>query len=140
VSITPDPSRSESWNRGRYLAEAVSHCAKCHTPRDQLGVLRSDKACAGAKEGPEGKLASNITPYKETGIGTWSQSGLVYALQMGMVPDGDFLGDLMGMAIVHYQELPDEDLEAITKYVLSLPPIVNQVREKEAKNSEDFDR
>ena len=28
--ITPDPSRSASWNRGRYLTEAVAHCAECH--------------------------------------------------------------------------------------------------------------
>jgi hypothetical protein len=56
-----------------------------------------------------------------------------------MVPNGDFLGDLMGMAIEHYQKLPDEDLEAIAEYVLSLPPIVNQVREKKAKSTDDSD-
>ena len=137
--ITPDPSRSASWNRGRYLTEAVAHCAECHTPRNQLGVLRSDLAYAGAKEGPEGKLTPNITPDQETGIGGWSQDDLVYALQTGMVPNGDFLGNLMGMAIEHYQELPDEDLEAIAEYILSLPPIVNQVRGKKAKSTDDFD-
>ena len=45
----------------------------------------------------------------------------------------------MGMAIEHYQELPDKDLEAIAEYILSLPPIVNQVREKKAKSTDDFD-
>ena len=104
-----------------------------------MGVLRSDLAYASAKEGPEGKLTPNITPDKETGIGGWNQDDLVYALQTGMVPNGDFLGNLMGMAIEHYQELPDEDLEAIAEYVLSLPPIVNQVREKKAKSTDDFD-
>ena len=104
-----------------------------------MGVLRSDLAYAGAKKGPEGKLTPNITPDKETGIGGWNQDDLVYALQTGMVPNGDFLGNLMGMAIEHYQELPDKDLEAIAEYVLSLPPIVNQVREKKAKSTYDFD-
>ena len=137
--ITPDPSRSASWNRGRYLTEAVAHCAECHTPRNQLGVLRSDLAYAGAKEGPEGKLTPNITPDQETGIGGWNQDDLVYALQTGMVPNGDFLGNLMEMAIEHCQELPDKDLEAIAEYILSLPPIVNQVREKKAKSTDNFD-
>ena len=39
--ISPDPSRGAAWNRGRYLAEAVSHCAECHSPRDMLGGIRS---------------------------------------------------------------------------------------------------
>ena len=63
----------------------------------------------------------------------------MYALQTGMVPNGDFLGDLMGMAIEHYQKLTDEDLKAIAEYVLSLPPVINQIREKKAKSTDDFD-
>ena len=102
-------------------------------------MLRSDLAYAGAKGGPEGKLKPNIAPDQETGIGGWNQDDLVYALQTGMVPNGDFLGNLMGMAIEHCQELPDKDLEAISEYILSLPPIVNQVREKKAKSTDDFD-
>ena len=56
-----------------------------------------------------------------------------------MSPNGNFLGDLMGMAVEHYQKLPDEDLEAIAEYRFSLPPIVNQVREKKAESTDDFD-
>ena len=56
-----------------------------------------------------------------------------------MSPNGDFLGDLMGMAVEHYQKLPDEDLEAIAEYRFSLPPIVNQVSEKKAESTDDFD-
>jgi mono/diheme cytochrome c family protein len=32
-----DPSRSAEWNRGAYLAEALSDCSGCHTPRNALG-------------------------------------------------------------------------------------------------------
>jgi mono/diheme cytochrome c family protein len=127
--LLDDPKQSSSWNRGRYLTEAVAHCGECHTPRNLLGALRPELAYAGSKEGPEGELAPNITPDPETGIGKWSASDLTYALQTGMVPDGDFLGGLMGKAIEHYQELPESDLQAISEYLLSLPPITNQVRE-----------
>jgi mono/diheme cytochrome c family protein len=33
-----DPSKSDEWNRGAYLAEAVADCAGCHTPRNFLGA------------------------------------------------------------------------------------------------------
>ena len=63
----------------------------------------------------------------------------MYALQTGMLPNGDFLGNLMRIAVEHYQKLPDEDLEVIAEYSFSLPPIVNQVHEKKAESTDDFD-
>jgi mono/diheme cytochrome c family protein len=35
--IRPDPARDAAWNRGRYLVEAVGHCAECHSARNMLG-------------------------------------------------------------------------------------------------------
>src|ERR1700731_4161493 len=32
----PDPSQSAEWNRGAYLAEGLSHCGGCPTPRNLL--------------------------------------------------------------------------------------------------------
>ena len=32
-----NPSKSAEWNRGAYLADAVSDCSGCHTPRNALG-------------------------------------------------------------------------------------------------------
>ena len=29
--------KSEEWNRGAYLAQGISHCGACHTPRNALG-------------------------------------------------------------------------------------------------------
>ena len=134
--LEPDPTQTASWNRGRYLTEAVAHCGECHTPRNLMGALRTDLAYAGAEEGPEGESAPNITPDPETGIGDWSKADLVYALEVGMLPDGDFVGGLMGLAVNHYQQLPPEDLDAIAEYLQSLPPIVNQVGpRKEATDS-----
>ena len=30
----PDPSKSEHWNRGRFLVTGPGHCGACHTPRN----------------------------------------------------------------------------------------------------------
>ena len=37
-----DPSKSAQWNRGAYLAEAVSDCGGCHTPRNALGAEKAE--------------------------------------------------------------------------------------------------
>ena len=44
----PDPNKSAEWNRGAYLAEGLSHCGACHTPRNLLGAERPSAAYTGA--------------------------------------------------------------------------------------------
>jgi mono/diheme cytochrome c family protein len=34
----PSPDHDAQWNRGAYIAEALSHCSACHTPRNPLGA------------------------------------------------------------------------------------------------------
>jgi mono/diheme cytochrome c family protein len=46
--FAPRPNKSAEWNRGAYLAEGLSHCGACHTPRNALGAERPAKAYAGA--------------------------------------------------------------------------------------------
>src|SRR5258708_40048488 len=43
-----DRSKSAAWNRGAYLAEGLSHCGGCHTPRNALGAEKRGDAYAGA--------------------------------------------------------------------------------------------
>lgn len=122
----PDESRSKQWNRGAYLVTAMAHCGECHTPRTRFGSPMADLAYAGAKDGPDGESMPNITPDKETGIGKWSRSELVYYLSKGMLPDGDFAGSRMASAIEDGLEyLSEEDLDAIAEFIMTLPPIEN---------------
>jgi mono/diheme cytochrome c family protein len=44
----PNTSKSAEWNRGAYLAEGLSHCGGCHTPRNALGAEKVNDAYAGA--------------------------------------------------------------------------------------------
>jgi hypothetical protein len=92
---------------------------------------------AGSKEGPEGELAPNITPDKETGIGSWNMVDISYFLQNGMKPDGNDVQGLMGDVIeLGYQHLLEEDLDSLAEYLLSLTPISNELRTDSAENSE----
>ena len=90
--------------------------------------------CAGSKEGPEGERAPNITPSKETGIGSWNKVDITYFLQNGMKPDGDDVQGLMGEVIeLGYQHLLEEDLDALAEYLASLLPISNDLKPEAQK-------
>lgn len=125
----PDPSKSESWNRGAYISQALAHCGECHTPRTFMGATDDDMYYAGSVEGPEGELAPNITPHEATGIGSWSVPDMVWFLQTSFKPDGNDAQGLMGELVEHgYRYLQESDLEAIAEYLRSLPPIDNEVK------------
>jgi mono/diheme cytochrome c family protein len=49
----PDASKGQSadWNRGRYLANALGHCAECHTPRGPFGQMDVSKTLQGSTLG-----------------------------------------------------------------------------------------
>ncbi|VEA73233.1 Gluconate 2-dehydrogenase cytochrome c subunit precursor [Serratia rubidaea] len=81
--LQPDPAKSDQWNRGRYLVEALAHCGTCHTPRTLTMGMDEDNAFAGGDLG--GWTAYNITPDQRAGIGSWSQQELVDYLKTGNV-------------------------------------------------------
>src|SRR4029079_1996960 len=37
-AVQTDATRSEMWNRGAYLVEALGHCGACHSPRNALAA------------------------------------------------------------------------------------------------------
>jgi len=131
-AFEPAPSKSEAWNRGAYLVTGPGHCGECHTPRTLTGGLDTSLRLAGSTDGPEGELAPNITPDPRTGIGEWSAVDLAWYLETGIKPDGDDTQGLMAEVIEHgYAHLPQSDLRAIAEYLLSLPPIANEVKAPE---------
>jgi len=119
----PDPARSRLWNRGAYLVLGPGHCAECHTPRGWLGQLDWSRPFAGNPQGPDGKPVPNITSDPEKGIGRWSIDQIMFYLEYGMRPDGDFAGGAMAKVIENgTAKLPPEDRRAIATYLKSLPP------------------
>ncbi|MGE0651812.1 MAG: c-type cytochrome [Alphaproteobacteria bacterium] len=127
--MAPDPSRSAEWNRGRYLADGLAHCAECHTPRNMFGALDRRRWMAGnAKgEGPEGEAVPNITSQEESGIGKWTVDEIAESLKSGMLPDGDSFGSLMADVVEHgTAKLSDADRRAIAVYIKSVPPLAGR--------------
>jgi mono/diheme cytochrome c family protein len=119
--LTPVQAQSAEWNRGRYLAEAVVHCQECHTPRNLLGGLKTDRGYSGNPEGPDGQKVPNITGDAERGIGRWSVEDVANLLRTGQTPDFDFVGAGMGDVVKGTAALSDSDRRAIAVYIKSLP-------------------
>ncbi|WP_395540113.1 c-type cytochrome [Neotabrizicola sp. sgz301269] len=108
-------------DRGRYLAEALSHCAECHTPRDMLGGLETTRWLAGAADpsDPTGKgRVPNITPAKLS----WSEEEIVAYLTTGFTPEYDSVGGHMAHVVENYAKLPVEDAVAVAAYLKRVEP------------------
>lgn len=117
----PDPTRSEAWNRGAYLVLGPGHCGECHTPRSWYGVLDPTRAFTGGRLGKE--VFPNITRDPVKGIGQWTAADLRAFLQIGIKPDGDFVGGDMAKVVSNgTARLPEADREAIVEFLLSLNP------------------
>ena len=123
----PDAGLDPQLARGRYLADALTHCGACHTPRTMLGGSDDDLYLAGNAQGPEGEKVPNITPDKATGIGDWSEGDLLFLLKAGMMPDGDVVSGSMAEVVQestrHYT---DEDIAALIAWMGAIPAIENK--------------
>ena len=102
--------------RGEYLVQGPAHCAECHAQRDIAGGVR-DRRLSGNSRGPEGAKVPSITA---TQLQNWTEEDLIFYLEIGMTPDGDFSGGHMAAVIEHGTGyLPTEDLKAIAAYLKS---------------------
>ncbi|MGO4574312.1 c-type cytochrome [Microvirga sp. 2TAF3] len=107
--------------RGRYLALAAD-CAACHTMPD------AKQPFAGGRpiETPFGiVVAPNITPDRETGIGSWTDEEFDAALRRGKRPDGSRL--YPAMPYPSFTKMSKEDVLAIRAYLATIEPVRNHV-------------
>ncbi|KGM47394.1 c-type cytochrome [Pseudooceanicola atlanticus] len=110
---------TEQVERGRYLVEALGHCAECHTPRNALGGLDTDRWLGGAPS-PDGRgSVPNITP----GGLDWSEVDIAAYLKSGFTPEFDSAGGEMAEVVQNMSNLTDDDLAAIAAYLKAVPPV-----------------
>src|SRR5436190_15777454 len=123
----PPAMASDSAARGEYIVRNVAVCGGCHSAseRDPDGPL------SGGREFRDWRIgvarASNLTPDNDTGLGTWSEAEIVRALRNGQRKDGRLLAPVMPYEWLH--EMSDDDAFAVARYLKSLPPVRNEVRQ-----------
>jgi len=133
VETPPKSAPTSGVARGEYLTRAVSHCGECHTPRTMTMAVDNTRFLAGNQKGkgPEGSAVPNITPDRETGLGSWTEEQITDYLETGNKPDGDVSGGLMMEVILGssagYKDLTQAERQAIAQYLKSIPAIKNRI-------------
>jgi mono/diheme cytochrome c family protein len=120
--------------RGEYLVNTVAACGNCHTQRgpDLMPVSAMYLAGGNRFDIPPGlAFAKNITPDRDTGIGTWTEEQIIRAIREGVTKEGGHIGP--PMPIDYYNKLSDDDAKAIAAYLRSVKPVRNEVAESKYK-------
>jgi mono/diheme cytochrome c family protein len=113
-ALAPEPGKSALWNRGAYLAEGITHCAACHTPRNRFGAEEANAPYAGAPfDGWQAPPLNATNPAPMP----WTQQDLYAYLRKG---ESELHGAAAGaMANVVHQGLAglsDADVLALSTY------------------------
>jgi mono/diheme cytochrome c family protein len=127
------PSPADSLANGKYLF-TIASCHDCHTPFEK-GKYDEKLAFAGGRvfPTPTGMVTSaNITPDKETGIGSWTKNFFVQHFAMyrdsatahRVIGPGE-LQTLMPWTL--YGTMTNADLANIYTYIQTLQPIKHSV-------------
>lgn len=116
--LTPEPTRSAQWNRGRYLVDGLGHCGACHTPRNALGAEKTGSAylAGGEAEGWEAPALTGRSP----GPIPWSEAELYAYLRNGSAQNHGAASGPMASVIAELKDLPDADIRAMAVYLASL--------------------
>ncbi len=130
AAITPQANAANAQvERGKYLV-TLGGCTDCHTPGSFFGKPDMTKYLGGsdvgfAIPGLGVFVGRNLTPDKETGLGSWTRAQIVTALTKGKRPDGRILAPIMPWRA--FSKLTKADATAIAAYLQSLPPVKHAV-------------
>jgi mono/diheme cytochrome c family protein len=122
AKVTPAPTAEY----GKYLTHSVANCRGCHTKRDMATGAYIGTDFAGGLEfesnlDPKVKFVTpNLTPDPKTGrITNWTEEIFVARFHTGKGADGT------EMPWPAFSRMNDNDLQAIYRYLRTLPPVVN---------------
>ncbi len=139
----PDPAKLSQLSsadaarvaHGRYLVQ-ITGCAACHTSGALIGEPSATGQLAGSNLGiaytnpaqdlfPGVLYPPNLTPDAKTGLGSWTQAQIAGAIRRGTAPGS--AAHLTVMPWPLYENLTDDDADAIAAYLRSIPAVEHQV-------------
>jgi nicotinate dehydrogenase subunit B len=119
---TPVATQSAEWNRGAYLVNGLGHCGACHTPRNAMGAEQGGSAfLSGAMV--DGWEAPALTALSKSAV-PWNADALYGYLRNGHAPSHGTAGGPMAEVVRELQQVPDEDIRAMSTYLASFNPAV----------------
>jgi len=120
--------------RGDYLVNVVAACGNCHTkPTPDLVPIPGMHLAGGRRFSilPGIAYSKNLTPDRDTGLGSWNDEQVIRAIREGVTKEGNLIGPPMPIAL--YTKIADDDVKAIVAYLRSVPPVRNEIPESKYK-------
>lgn len=114
--LTSRTYAEDAVSRGRYLA-ILGDCAGCHTQAH--GPAYAGGLPFQAQFGTV--YSTNITPDKETGIGSWTADQFYRAVHEGIAADGRHL--YPALPYVYFSRLTHQDTDDLFAFLHSLKPV-----------------
>jgi mono/diheme cytochrome c family protein len=129
AAVQPAAAADPQAERGKYLV-TITGCNDCHTPGYFLGKPDFANALSGSEVGFSIPgvgvfVGRNLTPDKETGLGSWTDYQIISAFTAGIRPDGRMLAPIMPWQELSH--LSSDDAHAIVAYLRSIPPVKHAV-------------
>jgi hypothetical protein len=122
-------AKANPVERAEHLVRTLG-CDVCHTPVDQEKRALPNMRLAGGllfRIEPFGDFPTgNLTSDKKTGLGNWSDDEIKRAITKGILRDGTRLLPFP-MDYAALSTLKPEDLDAVVKYLRTVPPVSNRV-------------
>jgi mono/diheme cytochrome c family protein len=118
--------------RGRHIVLGPGHCVDCHSTIknvDSMLKLGQDPPLTGGFgfDLPFGKFyTKNLTPDRETGIGSLTDPEVARVLRYSIKKNGESV-----LPFMPFQNMSDDDLTAVISYLRSLKPVKNAVPDHE---------
>jgi mono/diheme cytochrome c family protein len=134
ADFAPDTTRSAAWNRGKYLVDALGHCAACHSGRNALGGIRVNAEFAGGLMPDASWYAPSLTSAAEAGVAHWPRAEVVRLLKTGVAAGAGVSGPMAEVVFDSTQHLNDADLGAMAEFLAALP---QRERERDAAKPAD---
>lgn len=112
-----DTARSEIWNRGRYVVDALGHCGECHTPRNIMQGMKANEYLKGAVL--EGIVAPDISKDGLARMG-FDPVLLPAFMKSGISAQGAMTNQMFEVVHFSTQYMTDDDLAALSAYLFDL--------------------
>jgi predicted small lipoprotein YifL len=123
-----DPATRAIAERGRYVL-LTTECTGCHVTPGPQGPL-PDMYLAGGRKfttNNHGVVVSrNLTPDKETGLGSRTDDEVKRVLRSGVYPDGRPIPH-NAMPWAQFSNWSDEDLHAVVVYLRHIRPVRHEI-------------
>lgn len=134
AEFSKKPNPNDVLAYGKYLFNAAA-CNECHTKQDHGQPLPGMELAGGFEFPlPSGGIvrSSNITPDKETGIGTWTEE--VFVKRFKTYSDSSYVPHTIEkgtfntvMPWMMYRTMKEEDLKAIFAYLKTVKSVNNRI-------------